>query len=181
VTITDADLVDEPRTTWQPTDLTQIVRGVLSGEVVGPVPTLLVRLDGRALLYRGEVHSPAGEPESGKSWLVQHESVQLIERGERVLYLDFETAAPSVVERLLALGASAQAVVDHFVYVRPDEPPTDARIAELAEGRFALVVLDGVTEAYELLGLDPLSNRDAAAGVGQFEMAHSYASWRGRP
>jgi hypothetical protein len=112
---------------------------------------------------------------------VQHESVQLIERGERVLYLDFETAAPSVVERLLALGASAQAVVDHFVYVRPDEPPTDARIAELAEGRFALVVLDGVSEAYELLGLDPLSNRDAAAGVGQFEMAHSYASWRGRP
>ena len=42
--------------------------------------------------------------EGGKGWLMLSESARLLRGGERVLYLDFEDTAPSIVARLLALG-----------------------------------------------------------------------------
>lgn len=148
--------------TWQPVDLAQIVAGIESGLIVGPVPTLLRRSDGRPLMYPGEVHSLAGEAESGKSWVMLSECAARIAAGDRVLFLDFETNAPSVVERLLALGSAPPEIIERFVYVRPDDPPADAAIGALAAGGFAVAVIDGNSEAYSLFGLDPLSNSDVA-------------------
>ena len=148
---------------WEQADLAGILAAVESGEIVGPFPTLLHRSDGVALLYLGEVHSIAGEAESGKTWVALAESARLIEAGERVLYLDFEDGANSIVARLLALGASAQAIVERFAYVRPEAKPTAGAMEELhTDGPFALAVIDGVSEAYQLCGLDPNVNADAA-------------------
>ena len=150
-------------TAWELTDLAGIVAAVERGETVGPVPALLRRSDGVALLYPGQVHSIAGEPEAGKSWIAQAESARLIEAGERVLYLDFEDGATSIVGRLLALGASEAAIVERFAYVHPEGTPNAEVIEELlADGPFALAVIDGVSEAYQLCGLDPNANHDAA-------------------
>ena len=104
---------------WQPIDL----RGVIAGECRPAVPTLLERTDGQCLLYPGLTHSLHGEPESAKSLLMQAEAAVRINRGEAVLYLDFESDKESVVARLLELGAHPQAILDHFHYVRPEVAP----------------------------------------------------------
>jgi hypothetical protein len=147
---------------WAPEDLTSIVDGLQRGEIVGPVPTLLARTDGVPLLYLGQIHSIAGEPEVGKGWIVQAETARLLPH-HKVLYLDFEDTAASVLERLFALGATAEQITTNLAYVRPDVPPAPRTIPGLlAEGPFVLAVIDGLSEAYVLLGLDPYSNVDAA-------------------
>ncbi len=143
-----------PASSWAPVDLATIVDALARGEAIGPTPSLLPRGDGAHLLYRGELHSIAAEPESGKTWILLGESARLIEAGERVLYLDFEDTPANVVSRLLALNASPAAVVERFVLVRPDEAlAVGAMDRLLARGPFALAVIDGVTEALDLLGL----------------------------
>jgi hypothetical protein len=148
---------------WAPLELGPIVAGIQAGEIVGPVPHLMARSDGVCLLYPGEVHSLAGEPESGKGWITLATAVAVIATAAGVLYLDFEDAPASIVTRLLALGATPDAILAHFTYVRPADPFTaDAFSALLAPHTYALVVIDGVSEAYSLLGLDPDKNPDAA-------------------
>jgi hypothetical protein len=147
---------------WQPVDLGPVVAGLEAGEVVGPVPTLLKRTDGVALLYPGVITALQGEPEACKGWIMLLAAAQVLREGA-VLYLDFEDTPASIVERLLALGVKAGAVVERFAYVRPSEPFAARELQTLLEARpYALAVIDGVGEAYTLLGLDPTSNSDAA-------------------
>jgi hypothetical protein len=147
---------------WTPVDVDAILHGLATGTITGPVPSLLPRSDGVCLLYPGEVHSMAGEPEAGKGWIVQAETARVLPTA-KVLYLDFEDTAASVLGRLLALGATADQIVANLVYVRPDTPPGSQTIPGLLKrGPFELSVIDGLSEAYVLAGLDPYSNVDAA-------------------
>lgn len=150
------------RNSWKPIPLGPILEGLLSGAIVGPAPTLMKRTDGIPLLYRGEVHSFAGEPESGKSWIALAECTRAIRDDDPVLYLDFEDNPASVIGRLLTLGATPRAILDSFTYIRPDTPSPDGGIAALARADSVLVVVDGLSEAYVLEGLDPEKNVDAA-------------------
>ena len=157
-----ATVPDAP--SWAPVDLTE----VLTGGTSGVTPTMFRRTDGVCLLYPGMTHSFHGESESGKSMIIQAECVRLLGEGQDVLYLDFESDKQSVVDRLLHLGADAQAVFDHFRYVRPEVSPTSTdteRAAwEAILGReYALAVIDGVTEALTVFGKDSMSNDDIAS------------------
>lgn len=157
-------MADRPSggSSWQPIDVAEIVAGIASGEIVGPVPTLLARNDGQCLLYPGEVHSISGEPETGKGWISLEAIAEVIESGHKALYLDFEDRAASIIGRLLARGVTADTIVEQFMYVRPCDPFAKADLEALLEaGPFRVVVLDGLTEAYALLGLNPMSNEDA--------------------
>jgi hypothetical protein len=146
---------------WLPLPLGELVEGIQAGEVVGPQPALLRREDGTALLYPGELHSLSGEPETGKGWLALHAARQELERGAAVLYLDFEDTAASVVGRLLALGADPAAVVERFVYVQPTGPLGRGDVDALLDlHAYTLAVIDGLTEAYALLGLGGQSRPD---------------------
>lgn len=153
------DAPEQDVSSWAPLDLAAI----LSGDYVVPEPEILTRPDGRSLLYPGKVHSVAGESESLKSWLVQLAAVQCICAGQRVLYVDFEDDAASVVSRLLALGAPAAGIAEHLAYVRPTSPLGEGELAGLLGVGAALAVLDGVTEAMSMHGMDPDSNPDTAA------------------
>lgn len=154
-------------TSWAPVDLS----GALKGDDIEP-PRYLERSDGLCLLYAGRVHAMQGESESLKSWCAQLGARQAIEKGGNVLYIDFEDDARGVVGRLRALGLHPEEILEHFVYVRPDEPlrtrheePTagaDDLRRVLAERSFDLVVIDGVTEAMTIEGLDLMSNADVA-------------------
>lgn len=146
--------------TWRPVALGPIVAGIEAGNIVGPVPALLHRSDGVALLYPGEVHSIAGEPEAGKGWINLATATQTLATGGAVLYLDFEDSAASIVGRLLALGASPASVVDRFVYVKPEDQLLPGMLDHLLVRPFALAIIDGLSEAYALLGLDYTSNTD---------------------
>ena len=149
---------------WAPIDLTE----VLTGDTSGSAPTLFPRTDGVCLLYPGMTHSFHGESESGKSLIVQAECVRLLGEGERVLYIDFESDEQSVGERLLQLGADAQAVADHFHYLHPEVSPTssDAESAaweSILDTEYALAVIDGVTEALTVFSRKSLDNDDVTA------------------
>lgn len=146
---------------WRPLDLAPI----LAGGHVDPAPSLLTRTDGAGLVYPGKLHSFAGESESLKSWLLQLAAVEELGAGGRVLWLDYEDSAPSVVGRLLALRCSPESILAGFRYLRPAGPlgpVRDAILAALLTEGATLVVLDGVTEAMALLGLDPDANADVA-------------------
>lgn len=143
---------------WRPVDLS----AVLDGGHIDPPPVLLTRDDGHGLLYAARMHTVAGESESLKSWLIQAAAAEVLTAGQRVLYLDFEDSAAAVVARMIALGASRRQIVDGFRYVRPADPVTPDTVAQLAGEQATLVVLDGVTEAMSLLGLDPNGNSDVA-------------------
>jgi len=152
-----------PTTPWWPVDLAPIVAGLQAGEIVGPVPKLMARSDGVCLLYPGEIHSLAGEPETGKGWIALANVATVITNGGHVLYLDCEDAPASIISRLLALGAPADAILDRFTYVRPTDPFTAATLdALLARHTYELAVVDGLSEAYTLLGLNPLDNVEVA-------------------
>jgi len=140
---------------WTPLDLSAILDGTAPVER----PTLMPRTDGVGLLYPGRVHSFHGEPESGKSFLAQAETARLLMAGQDVAYLDYESDAVSVIGRLVAMGATGDQIKAHLTYLRPEVDPAvePAAFALLLRQRFALVVIDGVTEA---LATSAVSSRD---------------------
>ncbi len=153
---------ERPATTWAPLPLDEI----LAGEHTEAVPTMLARSDGPCLLYRKRAHAFHAEPEALKTWLALGAAAERIAAGEAVLYIDFEDSAPSIVQRLAALGVDPNAIRARFVYIRPDEPLADAALQDLERALDALptlAVIDGLTEAFSQNGLNPLDNTDVAA------------------
>lgn len=148
--------------TWAPLDLTP----TLTGGILTPPPTLLTRADGTSLLYLGRIHSLSGEPEAGKTWVALEAVKQSIASGTHVLYLDFEDTPEGIVGRLLAMGAHPESIRAYLHYVRPDraiDGKARTQISALLDAHpHALAVIDGVTEAMTLHGLDPYNNPDAA-------------------
>lgn len=151
------------RHTWRPVDLA----AVLDGTWQPPVPTVGRRDDGIGLFYPGRVHTIAAESEAGKTWLALHAVVAELAAGNAALYLDFEDDEGGVVGRLLSLGAKPDQIRDRFAYLRPEDPVTapEARPdlgQALADLRPTLSILDGVTEAMSLHGLEMKDNTDVA-------------------
>src|SRR5450759_3499023 len=148
---------------WQPVDLSTY----LDGTHKPTVPTLLARTDGVCLLYLGLIHSLHGESESGKSLVAQYLAAQQIMAGNDVLFIDFESDAGTVTERLLMLGATPQAIRDHFTYIRPEVDPR--ALAELPAWHsmlarsYVLAVIDGVTDSLGVFGYSTKDNDEVAA------------------
>lgn len=148
--------------TWTPIDLGP----ALSGGVLTPPPVLLARSDGMFLLYLGRLHSLSGEPEAGKTWVALIGVHQALTDGQHVIYLDFEDTPEGIVTRLLAMGTHPDHIRARLHYIRPDRPIDAAGRkhidAIVADNFTVLCVIDGVTEAMTLHGLDPYNNPDAA-------------------
>lgn len=153
---------DAPRSTWAPVD----IRGVLASPLEPLVASRMQRSDGPGLLYPGMVHSFFGEPESGKSLLMQWACAVALKQGDAALYIDFESDETSVMRRLVALGATEKQLRKRFTYVRPEadvSAPADARAwRTLLERSFGLAVIDGVTEALDLFGYQSNDNDNVA-------------------
>jgi hypothetical protein len=154
---------------WQPVDLAPILRG----ESVTPQPSAFARDDGVMMLYPGRINLFMGETESCKSWAATFAAKQSLEAGAHVVYVDFEDTPEQTVERLRAVGATAEQITAGLTYVQPDSLFDDlARIVledEItAKGAPALAVVDGVTEAMALAGLSPDNGSDVAAFYASF-------------
>lgn len=149
----DSGTQSQQRSSWAAVDLGPF----LEGRHVDPVPTVLYRDDRRALLYEGKVNTVAGESESLKSWLLVVAAAEVLAQGGPVVWLDFEDAPASLVARLRAVGCPPAVIADHFSYVRPVDPlPIEqGALAHLITPPPRLAVIDGVTEAMTLLGLNP--------------------------
>lgn len=146
---------------WEPVDLGP----VLAGTHATPTATLMTRRDGKALIYPAAVHSIAGEPGGGKTWAALVAVTQELAAGHPALYIDHEDRPTSIVNRLLSLGATPDQITRHLRYIRPENALDTAgwtHVAKAADG-CRLAVIDGITEAMVLHGLETNSNDDAAA------------------
>ncbi|MFW6776258.1 AAA family ATPase [Nocardioides sp. CPCC 205120] len=151
------------RRSWRPVDLGD----VLDGSWTVPQPTVGRRADGVGLFYPGKTHTVASESEGGKTWFALSAVQDELIAGRHVVYLDFEDDAGPLVGRLLTLGTGREVIREQFHYVRPEGPMGSGTHADdlralLGDVRPSLAVLDGVTEAMTLHGLNPLDNADAA-------------------
>ena len=150
------------RSTWDVVNLAD----TLAGEGERLEPTVLARTDGVSLIYPGRIHALNAESESGKSWVALLACKQQIDASAHVLYIDFEDSPESVTERLLALGAAPDLLLDRFHYIRPDDPIDEAARVRVTEALEAwhptLVVIDGVTEAMVGSGWSITDNDDIA-------------------
>lgn len=148
---------------WGRTDLS----AVLDGTYEIPQPTVGQRDDGKGLFYPGRMHLVAAEAEAGKTWFALSAVATELARGNSALYLDFEDDAGGIVGRLLTMGVNRDAIRDRFAYIRPEEPIINqgnksALIEVLADLRPTLAVIDGVTEAMSMHGLELKDNKDVA-------------------
>ena len=100
-----------------------------------------------------------------KSWIVQYAGAQTLVAGGRVVYVDFEADGSQIYGRLRQMGVPAEVLRRNFRYVQPDEAFTpeqrDTFERWLREFQPDFVVIDGVTSAMTMNGLDMLSNADA--------------------
>jgi hypothetical protein len=151
-----SDLTDE-ESSWKPVELKDYFDGLFAA----PVATILKRSDGNGLIYTGRVHSIYGESESGKSWVAQIASAEMLKSDKKVIYIDFESDAIDIVNRLKALGVSRANLLQYFTYIRPDGP-RDADDpywqAILQPDSATLVIIDGVTESLTMWGGETKDN-----------------------
>ncbi|MGN0094475.1 MAG: AAA family ATPase [Corynebacterium sp.] len=169
-----------PAQLWAPpSDYDERVQAVFSGDYEPVKPAVLARVDGANMLYPGCTHSIYGEPGSGKSWLAVVAAAQQIAAGHPVLYLDYEDDTEPTLHRLALLGCKAADVTRYFVHVRPEAHPAAPKpgdsgiraalrrafVDRVTNGHrgqpFALVVVDGVTNAMALAGYNPNANDEA--------------------
>lgn len=121
-------------------------------------PEYLTGSDGTSLIYRGMRHLISGAPEVGKTWIAAAAAAQLLQRRKApVVWFDCDAVGQArVVERLVALGVSPDAITSRFWYVRtPATNYGDAGDAvEVMARRLcpALVVWDGWNAALALTG-----------------------------
>ena len=161
--------LEERESTWEAVDL----EPYLANEIVVPEPSVLLREDGKGVFYPGRVNSLYGKSESGKTWCAYGAVAQEVERGERVVILDFEDEPAGTLLRLRSLGLGDDDIKNQVRYVHPEGPladmqrykfgdrPTDlgrdnsAAFRSLLE-RFdpTLIVADGMTALYGLHGHD---------------------------
>lgn len=139
--------------TWEPVD----IGAWLDGDEEPFTTTLGARDDGVFLLYPGKTHSLVGESEAGKSWLALRWVAQELQAGRYVGYLDFEDSLNGIGTRLVEM-ADSRAIREHFRYIRPESMLTDGdgladRLADCS-----LVVVDGITEAMEMVPYNGNSN-----------------------
>ncbi|WP_285510974.1 DNA primase [Streptomyces sp. NBRC 14336] len=147
---------------WQPQDL----RSVLDGTYKPPQPSVGRRDDGVGLFYPGRVSSIASESEAGKTWFALIACLQEINDGNHVVYLDFEDDAGGVVGRLLVLGALPGTILEFFHYIRPEAKPgpvDEVDLAGVLQLSPTLAIVDGVTEAMAIFGLELKDNTDVAS------------------
>jgi hypothetical protein len=150
-----ANTADE--SSWKPIALKDYFDGLFQA----PTATILKRTDGHGLIYTGRVHSIYGESESGKSWVAQIASAEMLKEDKKVIYIDFESDASDVVGRMKSLGVSRANLLQYFSYIRPDGP-RDADDpywqAILEKGSAELIIIDGVTESLTMWGGETKDN-----------------------
>ena len=147
----------EEESSWKPVDLTPF----FDGSYVKPKATLFLRSDDEGLLYPGRVHSFYGESESGKSWLAQIVVAQQLKMFRKVIYIDFESEAADLVNRLQLLQVTQAEILQNFIYIKPDSARDHSDpywLGILKPGSAELVIIDGVTEALTMWGGETKDN-----------------------
>lgn len=157
----DGGVEGQSRRSWRGQDLSAFV----NGSYKPALPTVGARFDGVGVLYPGRMSTVAAESEAGKTWLALILVLQELNRGNHVVFIDFEDEAAGVVGRLLPMGVALADLLERFHYIRPEEPLSVTDLVDLAgvlQLSPTLAVVDGVTEGMSLHGLNINDNKDVA-------------------
>lgn len=157
----------EGESSWKPIALSDYYDGLFH-EVKA---NILTRTDGKSLIYAGKVHSIYGESESGKSWVAQIATAEMLRADKKVIYIDFESDPQDIVKRLKALGVSRANLLQYFTYIRPEtaRSASDPHWEAILEPDCAqLVIIDGVTESLTMWGGETVDNDSITKWMRQF-------------
>lgn len=153
----DTGEIIEEVSSWKPIELSPYYDGLFQEQSAN----ILTRIDGKSLIYAGKVHSFYGESESGKSWVAQIATAELLKADKKVIYIDFESDPQDIVKRLKALGVSRANLLHYFTYIRPEgvrEVSDPYWQAILEPDCASMVVIDGVTESLTMFGGETVDN-----------------------
>lgn len=142
-----------------PVDMTWI----LHGEPPEPlVPSVLKVGTAHGLFYAGKVNGLFGDPETAKTWIALCAVVEVLQGGGRAVLLDLDHNGHATVgRRLLALGASREAVADverFRLYTPEDTPGLAAFVEDAVTFRPAVAVVDSIGELLPMLGMSSKDN-----------------------
>lgn len=142
------------------------IAAILSGDYTPPEPTLMRRQSGGALIYPGKVHSIAGEPGAGKTWIALAAIAEVLADGGEAMLVDYEDRLDTAVRRLASMGVAHCTLLEHFHYVTPTVAYVDGRlpanVIDIA-GRCTIVVTDSVGEALSHSGMNQNNDDEVAA------------------
>ena len=133
-------------------------------------PTLFTLEDGSSLFYAGKVHSLIGVGEAGKSMMCLLPTKEVLDRGGRVLWLDYEDDEEAFITRLEEFGIP-RSQWDRIDYLNPMMNLFDrhrqittrgwADLQDLVTARkHELAIIDSMTSAMSLDGLNTNSDVD---------------------
>ena len=147
------------------------VAALLDGGIPDPpAPVLLRRTDGHALFYARQVNLIFGDPESGKTLVVQAAGAEALKAGRKVLFVDIDHNGPqAIISRFLDMDVPEAILRDpeRFRYVEPeDREHLMAVVKDAKEWRPAVAIVDSIGELLPLLGLNSNSPDD-------FTLAHT--------
>jgi hypothetical protein len=167
--------VDDEEDDWTTIGLTELAAAFMAGNYEPIMPTVLEVVGSMALFYPARVNSLFGESGGGKTWVALAAVAEVVRRGERVLFVDYEDNPQGIVERLVLLGLTLAeiALVDY-------RNPTSGigRGIDAVDGTYGLVVVDSTGEAMAAGSVDPNSDGEVAQW---FTLAKRYARLDGAP
>jgi AAA domain len=138
----------------------------LTGERGDQPATILVRGDGLGLIYAAKVNVIHSEPSLGKTWVLLHAAVEVLDAGGTVVVLDWEDSAATTANRLAALGVDPKTIGDptRVRYFNPAGPLADLEVDELVEAvrtiGATVLTIDAMSSALVVDGADENSNSD---------------------
>ena len=151
---------DEPWAIRSGSDFDAVIEKITSPEWRPPQPTLgMLAMQSdespRGLFYAGRLNCIYGDGDSGKTLTMLLVSKQEVERGNDVLYLDYEDEEENILGMLImTLRTSPDLVRAHFHYAEAHSSMTPvsekAVLSVLDTGRVSLVVIDSTGEALAL-------------------------------
>lgn len=132
---------------------------------------------GGSLFYAGKVNEIHGPSESGKSMVLLAVAAQEIRAGRDVAMIDYEDDGKSIVGRLRwVFGLTRDLIEQHFHYFNPETPLGEEGLEELKQAAGAsLFIIDAVTEAMSVEGLDGRNENEVAAWYNM--LPKRIASW----
>ena len=127
-------------------------------------PTLFTLEDGSSLLYAGKVHSLIGVGEAGKSMMCLIPVKEVLDRGGRVLWIDYEDTDEAFVTRLEEFGIP-RSQWDRIDYLNPSKNLFSRQTNQTTKGwsdlqelvkarKHELGIIDAMTGAMSLDGLN---------------------------
>lgn len=138
----------------------RVMLGDLLRGGIEPTPQLI-----EGLLYEGRIHSIAGPPGGGKTLIALWAAMQVMKKGQPVLYLDAENGPKLIAERLGELGADPDNLNEYFHYYPADDVGANKEtvsrlLATIEDSGAALVVFDSFADLLSEAGLEENSNDD---------------------